>query len=134
MGRRAEMGRGAQPKKDQLDTWVAPTKKERLAAKKGENQPDEEMTLDQQLNIAMMDKLLPNVDFHGMHREDVAFGIDKLLSENPGKMVRVIYGHGTGAIAGEVMNVLRDLSRGRGAKIEGFKPDVILASCVVKVK
>ena len=81
-----------------------------------------------------MDPTLPNVDFHGMHREDVAFGIDKLLEQNPGRIVRIIYGHGTGAIAGEVMSYLRDISRGKGAKIEGFKPDPVLASCVVKVK
>ncbi len=128
------MARGAQPEKNQPDSWVAPPKEERLASKRAAQNPPEELTLDQQFNIAMMDRLLPNVDFHGMHREDVAFGIDKLLSENPGRMVRIIYGHGTGAIAGEVMNVLRDLSKGRGAKIEGFKPDPVMASCVVKVK
>ena len=134
MGRRAELGRGNQIVKNQPDTWVAPPKEERLAAKRCGNQPAEELTLDQQLNSATMDRSLPSVDFHGMLREDVAFGIDQLLSQNPGGIVRVIYGHGTGAIAGEVANYLRDISKGKGAKIEGFKADPVLASCVVKVK
>lgn len=122
------MGRG------KPDTWIAPPKDVRLAEKQARNNPVTELSLDQQLTLATMDQSLPVVDFHGMHREDVAFGIDKLVSENPGKIVRIIYGHGTGAIAGEVMNYLRDLSRGRGAKIEKFVPENDRASCVVKVK
>lgn len=116
------------------DFWVAPPKEVRLAEKRARNLPVVELTLDQQLNLATMDESLPAVDFHGMHREDVAFGIDKLISENPGKIVRIIYGHGTGAIAGEVMNYLRDISKGRGARIEKFVPENNRASCVVKVK
>lgn len=134
MGRRERSNRGTEPEKRQPDAWIAPPKEERLAAKRERHQPVEELTLDQKLNSATMDHSLPNIDFHGMTREDVAFGIDQLLLENPGRIVRVIYGHGTGAIAGEVMNYLRDISKGKGAKIEGWKPDPVLASCVVKVK
>lgn len=134
MGRREQAARTEQPEKRQPDAWVAPSKDDRLKAKKEASNPVVELTLDQKLDRATMDELLPKVDLHGMHREDVAFEIEKLLSQNPGGIVRVIYGHGTGAIAGEVTNYLRDILKGKGAKIEGWKPDPVLASCVVKVK
>lgn len=114
------------------DLWVAPPKEERLAQKKAEEFVA--LSPEERFSIAAMDQSLPSVDFHGKYREDVRFEIDQLLEQNKGGFVRIIYGNGTGAISGEVLGYLHQISRGRGQKIETFREDPGRASCVVKVK
>lgn len=117
------------------DAWTAPSKEERLQEKAARKEAEQaELPLAERLNIATLDQSLPKVDFHGKRREDVRFEIDELLRDNPGRMVRIIYGNGSGAISGEVLGYLHQLSRGKGQKIEGFREDPRRASCVVKVK
>lgn len=81
-----------------------------------------------------MNKSLPSVDFHGKRKDDVRFEIDELLADNPGEMVRIIYGNGSGVMSGEVMSYLHQLSRGKAQRIDGYREDPGRASCVVKVK
>lgn len=118
------------------DAWIAPPKNERLGAVSAMTsaKPEIAMTPDQRLNLATMDRFLPFVDLHGMTRDDVRFEIDRLISQNPGEIVRVIYGNGKGIISAEVISYINQLARSKAKTIEGFREDPGRASCVIKVK
>ncbi|EKD79688.1 MAG: hypothetical protein ACD_41C00001G0003 [uncultured bacterium] len=115
--------------------WVAPTfqerqvdKAKRLALETGA------LSLDQELALAAFDRSLPQVDFHGLTRGDVPFEIDRLVRENPGRCVRIIYGHGRGIMANEVMSYVHRMQIRRNSPVLGLREDANMASVIVRVK
>ncbi len=91
-------------------------------------------SLEQELSFASLREDLPEIDLHGDSRDQAIFEIEFLVEAHPGKMVRIIYGTGTGALAEEVLLWLQRNVRGRNPKILGFQEDIGRPSCVVKVR
>lgn len=90
-----------------------------------------ELPLERQLSVAMLDSFLPNIDLHGMRRDEVAFEIEQFVGRHPRQFVRIVFGSGTGVLSGEVVRLLKEYSR--VGIVEGFEVDAFLASCVVKI-
>jgi hypothetical protein len=92
------------------------------------------LTLEGELTIASLDPTLPFADLHGLPRDAVAFELEHLIYRNLGKIVRIIYGHGSGIVKEEVLRQLRILMGKKESPIEGFIQEMRDVSCLVKVR
>ncbi|NBS68837.1 hypothetical protein EBT31_07950 [bacterium] len=92
------------------------------------------LTLEGELTMASLDPSLPFVDLHGLPRDAVAFELEHLMYRNLGKIVRIIYGHGSGIVKEEVLRQLRLLMEKKESPIEGFIQEMRDVSCLVKVR
>lgn len=129
MSKRRRGGEPGRGNPHQQDRWVPPTKADRLKKKADAKAETSNLTLEQQLNVALMSNYLPMVDMHSMRREDVALEVDALIANNPGKAIRVMYGKGTGALQKETMQYLHNLKRQK--KILGYREDTNGSSVVI---
>lgn len=95
--------------------------------------PSEPSTEDH-LRLAFANPALPSLDLHGMRRDDVRREINDLVDNNPGGVVRIIYGHGTGALAEEVLRCLRILLQNPSPNIIDFIEHPSGGSCIVNIR
>ncbi len=139
-GREKAFGRNPAPAQSGADSWQAPSKEEKEAARQAARTETERakltqpQTIETELFAATMNQSLPHVDFHGHYTEDVESGINDLLATYPGECVRIIFGNGRGAIERTVMQYLARLKGGKNPRIVDFQRDARTASVVVKVR
>lgn len=94
------------------------------------------MTVEEELSLGEMTETLPCVDMHGEFSAAVPRLVDDIIALNPGVVVRIITGKGTGVLQTETLRYLKEISRQKYPSILGYKTELGShgASFVVRVK
>lgn len=94
------------------------------------------MTVDEELSLGEMTETLPCIDMHGEFSAAVPRLVDDIIALNPGAVVRIIVGKGTGVLRGETMRYLEEMLRWKDSPILGYKNEIAThgGSFVIRVR